>query len=83
MAKKLTITVDMTRLRVRDLDRLAKAQKNSEANDFEVLVPLIARVCNLSEDEVWDWDIPTLNEIQQTINESIESGTVKKTNNKP
>lgn len=76
----MNIQIDMTRLRVRDIDALNRASKNNlEGNEFSLMIPILARLCNITEDEVWDWDIPTLNQVITVVNDSMNS-TVKKTN---
>lgn len=79
-SEPLHITINMKRLRMRDIDKLNKAQKSGQS-DFEVMVPVFARVCNLTEEEVWDWDVETIQKVQVYIQEAMSNGIVKKTNN--
>lgn len=69
------IVVDLKRLRMRDFAKLEKSQENT---DFATMVPIFARVCNQTEDEVWDWDIETMFAVQQQVSNAMDD-VLKKT----
>jgi hypothetical protein len=71
------IQVDLKRLRLRDMTMLEKLRDGN--TDFSVMVPVFARVCNLTEDEVWDWDFETLMTVQHHMNTAMDD-VLKKTN---
>jgi hypothetical protein len=71
------IQVDLKRLRLRDMTMLEKLRDGN--SDFSVMVPVFARVCNLTEAEVWDWDFETLMTVQSHMNTAMDD-VLKKTN---
>jgi hypothetical protein len=70
------ITIDMKRLRLRDFAKINTV--GTDASDFGVIIPILARVCNLTEDEVWDWDFETMMVVQRQLNTAMDD-VLKKT----
>ena len=70
------ITIDLKRLRMRDLNKM---KDSSDSSDWATIVPIIARVTSLTEDQVWDLDIETLITVQTAISNSMDD-VLKKTN---
>lgn len=75
----LKITVDMRRLRMRDIALLEKNLTKSDGSvDWDALVPIIARVTNMTPDAVWDWPFETMMLVQKQLNDAM-GDIVKKT----
>lgn len=71
------ITINMKNLRMRDLNALEKASQ-SGGTDWSVMVPVMARVTGLTEDQVWDFDLETMMIVQKSLNAAM-TDVVKKT----
>ena len=74
--KPVVITVDLRKMRMRDLNEL---NKSAETNDMSAMIPIISRVTGLTPDQVWDLDFETIITIQNQINIHM-SDVLKKTN---
>lgn len=74
--KPVVITVDLRKLRMRDLNEL---NKSADTNDMSAMIPIISRVTGLTQDQVWDLDFETIITIQNQINLHM-SDVLKKTN---
>lgn len=74
--KPVVITVDLRKLRMRDLNEL---NKSADTNDMSAMIPIISRVTGLTQDHVWDLDFETIITIQNQINLHM-SDVLKKTN---
>lgn len=73
----VNITIDIKRLRLRDMEALRKIKADS--NDLGVLVPLLSRLTGVEEEAIWDWDFETLMTVQKAVSDEIDN-IVKKTN---
>jgi len=70
------ITIDMRRLRMRDINAL---EENKESGgSLSSIIPILARVTNKTEDEVWDWDFETMMKVQTELDRAMKD-IVKKT----
>ena len=74
--KPVVITVDLRKLRMRDLNEL---NKSADTNDMSAMIPIISRVTGLTPDQVWDLDFETIITIQNQINLHMND-VLKKTN---
>ena len=74
--KPVVITVDLRKLRMRDLNEL---NKSADTNDMSAMIPIISRVTGLTPDQVWDLDFETIITIQNQINIHMND-VLKKTN---
>lgn len=73
------ITIDLKRLRLRDISRL---EKGGDMKDWDVMIPILARVTGKSEDEVWDWNFEMVISVQERLNDAV-GDVLKKTNGAP
>lgn len=64
------ITINFKRLRMRDLHSL---KKGGTEDELAALVPILARVTDLSEDEVWDLDLETMVRLQNELSDAMEN----------
>lgn len=80
--KPKPIVVDLKRLRMREIAKFTEMQNaGNSGNDMAqlaLMVPLMARICNLTEEEVWDWDFETMMVVQEQINTAM-ADVLKKT----
>ncbi len=74
--KPVVITVDLRKMRMRDLNEL---NKSADTNDMSAMIPIISRVTGLTPDQVWDLDFETIITIQNQINMHMND-VLKKTN---
>lgn len=70
------ITINLKKLRMRDLGAMKKRKEDDD--EFGTMVPIMARVTGLTEDEVWDLDFETSMRIQEEIGQAMDE-VVKKT----
>jgi hypothetical protein len=61
---------------MRDLGALKKRKEDDD--EFATMVPIMARVTGLTEDEVWDLDFETSMQIQEELGRAMDD-VVKKT----
>lgn len=64
------ITINFKRLRMRDLHAL---KKGSTEDELAALVPILARVTELTEDEVWDLDLETMVRLQDELSDAMDN----------
>jgi len=77
--KPTLITIDLRRLRMRDIAKLDDAKTEANANNWSTVIPIIARVTGLTPDQVWDLDFETMMKVQNHLNEAM-TDVLKKTN---
>jgi len=71
------ITIDLKKLKMKDLRSLKSKGPNDD--EYEAMIPIIARCTGLTEDEVWDLDFESMMQIQNELNTAMED-VLKKTN---
>jgi hypothetical protein len=77
--KPTLITIDLRRLRMRDIAKLDDAKTEASGNNWGAVIPIIARVTGLTPDQVWDLDFETMMKVQNHLNEAM-TDVLKKTN---
>lgn len=72
------IEIDVRRLRMRDYNAINNA-KESNFDTMAILIAIIGRISNYTEDELWDMELDEFNAVQSAFFEAIDN-IVKKTN---
>ena len=73
------ITIDLRRLRMRDIAKIEDAKAEGGSDNWNTVIPIIARVTGLTPDQVWDLDFETMMKVQNHLNDAM-SDVLKKTN---
>ncbi len=72
------IEINIARLRMRDYDTII-GMKGSNIEMMMKLVPVIARISNYSEDELWDMELDEYGAVQSAFFEAMDNIVKKAT----
>lgn len=72
------IEINLTRLRMRDYETM-NTMKGSNIEMMMKLIPIIGRISNYSEEELWDMEIETFGNVQNAFFEAMDNIVKKAT----
>lgn len=72
------ISIDVRRLKMKDYNAITEL-KTEGFSVTKTLIPILGRISNYSEDELWDMEVDQYNAVQNAFFEAVDN-IVKKTN---